>query len=249
MGALSWVRLSRRVPGVVRQRELVDLERLIDAEMGRQPARNLFILSCAIPAGIGAFGGLSVFVAWLSGNKGLPLALGGVLTVILAAGAWFTFFRLYRAIPPSKRRLRDLILRFSRRYASFGNIILGEQPLSDEYAALLDEAAGLYLRHSDDENLPLSGAPVKAVRAFEQAMSKLMEVALLEDQGAQAQAISWAQPILDGMRSLDQSLTEHALSSRRGELAEPLARLAEARAELETGTHAIQELEQHLRGD
>jgi len=32
MGALSWVRLARRVPGIVRQRELANVEALIDAE-------------------------------------------------------------------------------------------------------------------------------------------------------------------------------------------------------------------------
>jgi hypothetical protein len=247
MGALSWVRLSRRLPGVVRQRELINLEALIDAEEGRQPTRDLFILSCAIPAGIGTFGGLSVFFAWVSGNKGLPLLLGTALTVMLAAGAWFTFFRLYRAVPPSKRRLRDLILKFSHRYASFGNIILGERSLSDEFATVLDEAAKIYLQHRFAEESSLTRATDKAMRAIEEAMSKLLEVALLKDQVAQIQALTWTQPIVEEMRLLDQSLAEYAMTSGRDRIADPLAGLREARAELDTHITATHELDQHIR--
>ena len=247
MGALTWVRISRRLPGVVRQRELANLEALIDAEEGRQPTRNLFILSCAIPAGIGTFGGLSVFVAWISGNKGLPLALGTAFTAVLAAGAWFIFYRLYRAVPPSKRRLRDLVLKFTRQYASVGNIVLGEGSLSDPFATVLDEAAGIYLQQSSVDDDSLTGAPAKAMVALEEAMSKLLEVALLKDQVAQNQALTWTQPLLEEMRLLNQSLAEHAMTVKHNEFADPLASLREARAELETSTTAIQELGQHIR--
>jgi|GEM_PF-1323061 len=247
MGALSWVRLSRRLPGVVRQRELVNLEALIDVEEGRQPTRNLFILSCAIPAGIGTFGGFTVFVAWLTGNKGLNLLLGTALTVLLAAGAWFIFYRLYRAVPPSQRRLRDLLSKFTKRYSSFGNIILGEGALSNQFAPLLDEAAEIYLKYRTVAENPLTNAPDKAMRAIEDAMSKLLEVALMKDQVAQDQALTWTQPILAEMRLLDRSLAEHALTTSANEIHDPLARLREARAELDTSTAAIQELDQHIR--
>lgn len=231
----------------MRQRELVNLEALIDAEAGRQPTRNLFILSCTIPAGIGTCGGLSVFFAWVSGNKGLPLVIGTALTVILSAGGWYMFYWLFLAVPPSKRRLRDLILRFSKRYTSFGNIILGEQSLSDPFATVLDEAAEIYLKHSFAEESSLISAPEKAMRAIEDAMSKLLEVALLKDKVAQNQALSWTQPILEEMRLLDQSLAEYAMTARHGFSADPLASLREARAELDTSTTAIQELDQHIR--
>jgi hypothetical protein len=77
-------------------------------------------------------------------------------------------------------------------------------------------------------------------------MSKLMEVAVLKDQVAQDQALTWAQPIVEEMRRLDKSLAEHAMTAARNDLADPLASLREARAELETGTTAIRELDQHL---
>jgi hypothetical protein len=234
------------VPGVVRQRELPNLEALIDAEAGRQPTRNLFILSCAIPAGIATFGGLTVFVAWLAGNKGLPLLLGTALTAVLTAGAWFIFYRLYRAVPPSTRHLRDLISKFSKRYGSFGNIILGEQALSDPFAALLDEAAGIYLRHAHEADNQGNEVSAKAVRALEDAMTRLMEVAMLKDQAAQNMAMASAMPILQELRLLDRSLTEHSLLAKREGLADPLARLRDVRAELETSNSAIQELDQHL---
>jgi hypothetical protein len=247
MPALSWVRLTRRIPGLVRQRELANLEALIDVEEGRQPTRNLFVLSCAIPAGIAIFGGMSVFFAWIAGNKGLPLALGTALTVILAAGAWLTFFTLYRSVPPSKRRLRELIFKLSRRYASFGNIVLGEKLLSDPFATLLDEAAGIYLRYDSGAVNPTTDAPAKAMTAIEEAMSKLLEAALLIDRVAQDKALSWAQPILEEMRLLDQSLAEHALSVESDDMIDPLAGLRAVRVEVETRTTAIQELNQELR--
>lgn len=246
MGALSWVRLSRRLPGVVRQREFVNLEALIDAESDRAPARTFFILSCAIPAGIATFGGLSVFAAWVSGVRGLPLLLGSGGTVILSACAWYIFYRLYRNIPPAKRRLRDLILKFSERYASFGNIILGEPAVPDAFAEILDEVAGIYLRYCTEGVSPLSGAPDKAVSAIEDAMSRLMEVAVLKEQGPQIQALLWAKPLVEELRLLDQTLTEHALTAKAHGLTDPIARLRDARTDLETNISAIQELDQHV---
>lgn len=246
MPALSWLRLSRRVPGVVRQRELANLEALIDAEAGHEPTRNLFILSCAVPAGIGTFGGLSVFVAWITGNTGLPLVLGSLLTAVLAAGAWFIFFRLYRSIPPSRRYLRDLILKLSKRYTSFGNIVLGENCLSDQFSALLDEAAEIYLEHCFTQETRLTGAQALAVEAIESAMAKLMEAAVHKDRNAQAKSMEWAQPLLVEMRMLGQSLAQSTQSPTQEDKSNPLARLQEARANLETIATAHEELDQHI---
>ncbi|QYK54330.1 MAG: hypothetical protein KF824_05380 [Fimbriimonadaceae bacterium] len=247
MARLSWVRLTRRLTGLVRQPELTNLEKLIDREATRQPAYNYFILSCAIPAGIATIGGLSVFVAWIAGNTGLPLAWGAALTVLLSAGAWFTFFRLYQAVPPAQRHLRKLISKFSERYASFGNIILGEQILSDQFATLLDEVVGIYLPYSSPDRTPFTEAPSKALNAIEDAMSKLMEVALLKDHDAQDRALTWAQPMLEELRLLNQSLIEQqTVTPRSLGLEDPLAQLREARSELETGNAAIQELDHHL---
>lgn len=247
MGSLSWVRLARRVPGVVRQREFANLETLIEVEASRQPARNLFILCCAIPAWIGTFGGLSVFVAWIAGNKGLPLLLGTLLTAVLATGAWVIFYRLYQAIPPAKRHLRDMITKFSQRYGSFGNIILGERPLSDQFVTLLDDGAGIYLKYCSEKDNSSTEARTKAINAIEAGMSKLMEVALLKDMAVQDEAVAWAKPLVEEMRLLNQTLVEHALASQRSELADPLAKLKDARADLQSSTAAIHELDQHLR--
>lgn len=245
MASLSWLRLTRNLTGLVRQQELTNLEALIDLEAERQPAYNFFILSCAIPAGIGIFGGGSVFVAWLAGNTGLPLILGSALTVALAAGAWFTFFRLYQSVAPAKRELRRLIMKLSEKYQKLGNIFLGEGSLSPEFAKLLDEAAGIYLRHSSDA----TEAPDKATKAIDDAMTKLLEVALLKETEAQNLALTWAQPMLEEMRMLDKSLTQNALASKQLDLSDPLANLREARAELETSNTAIQELEDHLKAN
>lgn len=247
MGELTWVRLARRLPGVVRQPELANLEALIEAGVERPPARNLFILSCAIPAGIATFGGLSVFAAWVSGTRGMPLALGTGLTLLLSAAAWFTFYRLYLAIPPSTRHLRDLILKFSQRYVSIGNIFLGEKVVSDPFAALLDEAAGIYLQHGFGHEALTGEAVVKAERAMEEALSKLLEISVQKDPIAQDLNLSSAASLVEEMRLLNQSLRDYAEASKRDGLAGPLSGLREARAELETNTSAQQELDQHLK--
>lgn len=251
MGALSWVRFARRLPGVVRQRELTNLEALLDLEAERQPTRNLYISSIAVPAVTATFSGLSVFGAWVSGTRGLPLALGTVFGLALTAATWFIFYRLYQAIPPSKRRLRDLIIKFSQRYGSFENIILGEKVLPEEFALLLDEAAGIYLLHGYGEgrSTPVvadKAVPAKAVLAIEDAMSKLLEVAQLKDPASQRQALVWANPLLEEMRLLSRSLEEHALAAKREDQANPLNSLRLARAELDNSTTAIQELNQHM---
>ncbi len=246
MPALSWVRFARRVTGLVRQRELPNLESLIDAESERQPFHNLFILSCAIPAGIATFGFGSVFVAWLAGNGGLPLLLGSALTVALSAAAWFIFYRLYKSIPPSRMRLRKLIMKLTPRYGSFGNIIGGVQVLSDDFGALLDEASGIYLRHCSNDSAQQDDAPDKAVRAIEEAMARLMEVAVSKDRHAQDQALVWAEPILAELRLLDASLKAHAITAKMSEADDPLAGLRDARVELEATTTAMNELSDHV---
>lgn len=246
MPALSWIRFARRVPGLVRQSELPNLEALIDSESARQPNLNYYILACAIPAGIAICGGFSVFFAWISGNRGLPLALGSALTVALAAGAWFIFYRLYKSVPASRQKLRKLITKFSPRYASFGNIFAGEHVLSEQFASLLDEAAGIYLRHCSVETSQSNDAPKNAVRAIEEAMTRLMEEAVNRDHPAQEQALVWAQPILEELRLLNSSLESHAIASKRSDVTDPLARLRNARSELETTTTAMQELSDHI---
>ncbi|MBS1722100.1 MAG: hypothetical protein JSS66_03725 [Armatimonadetes bacterium] len=244
MPRLSWVRFARRMSGLVKQPELPNIESLIDRESDQQPSRNYFVLSCAIPAGIATFGFGSVFVAWLAGNTGLPLVLGSVLTAVLAGAAWYLFFRLYKSVSESRRRLRDAVLKFAPRYAGFGNVVAGEHVLTEEYAALLDEAAGLYLRHAGTVAEP---ATTKALRAIEEAMGKLMEVAASKDRQAQVQALDWANPVLDELRLLSRSLDEHARASKVMEQDDPVAGLRQVRAELDGTSEALQELHDHVQ--
>lgn len=245
MPALSWVRFARRLTGIVRQPELPHLESLIDAEASREPYHNLFILSCAIPAGIGIFGAGTVFVAWLSGQTGLPLLLGSIATAVLAAASWFIFYRLYTAIPPSKRRLRKLIQKFTPKYGSIGNIVGAERVLSDDFGAILDEAAGIYLRRSEagGNNLP---TPERSILAIDEALARLFEAALTKDKQAQNEALSWARPLLEEMRRLDASLQLREISALQADLNDPLIGLREARVEVEATTSAINELTEEI---
>lgn len=245
MGALSWVRFARRVNGLVRQSELTNLETLIETEAERQPNSNYFVLACAIPAGIAIFGGGSVFVAWLSGNYGLPLLLGSILTAFLAIGAWYVFFRLYKSVPPSRIQLRKQVMKFLPRYCSLGNILGGESVMTEQFSALIDEAAGIYLKHCSDSLSHLGDAPTKAVRAIEESMSRLMEVALSKDRRSQEQAMVWALPMLVELRSLDLTLDHHSNLARKNEIDDPLAGLRDARSELEQVQTALSELQDH----
>lgn len=244
MATLSWVRYARRLTGAVRQSELPHLEALIDAETGRQPYYNYYILACSIPAGIGIFGMGAVFVAWISGHKGLPLLLGTMSTAVLAVAAWFIFYRLSKAVPPSKMRLRKLIQKFTPMYGGLGNIMGAERVLSDEFGAILDEAAGIYMRRVDDDP-----TPERAVLAIEEAMSRLMEVALTKDHRAQQEAMTWAQPLLAEMRLLDESLLARANSARAIALDDPLLGLREARIEIEATTSAVNELSEEIKAN
>ena len=246
MPTLSWVRFARRVPGLVRQRELPHIEALIDLESDRQPSRQYFELSCAVPAVIATFGGLSVFFAWVNGNTGLSLVLGTALTVVLSGAAWLVFFRLYKSNLPSSQQLRKSILKFSPRYASFSNIVGVEHVLTDEFAPLLDEAAGLYHRHCSDDRKQMGEAHAKAVRAIEESLAKLMEAAVSQDHRAQIQALVWAEPLLEELRLLGRTLEAHALASKRTDLNDPLAGIRDARAELEGTASAIEELRVHV---
>ena len=115
--------------------------------------------------------------------------------------------------------------------------------MSVPFAARLDEAAGIYLRHGFGRVTPATEASVSAI---ESAMAKLLEVAMGRDRDAQNLTLAWADPILDEMRRLDRSLVEHASSAHREGVADPLASLRAARAELETSNSARQELDRHL---
>lgn len=242
MAALSWIRACRNVTGIVRQRELVHFEALMDAEAGRQPAYNLFILSCAIPACIATFGGLSVFGAWISGANSNSLILGTAFTLLLAAGAWITFFRLYRASSRSRRHLRDLIAKITKRYASFGNIFLGERQLSEQFENILDEASCIYMRHADVAMAPRSMASDTTVRAIEESLSRLFEAAL-GSHPSQVQAVSWAEPLLNELRLLDQSIQKNSAARMGSGFSDPMESLRAARADIEVSTQAIQEIE------
>jgi hypothetical protein len=81
---------------------------------------------------------------------------------------------------------------------------------------------------------------------MESAMAKLMEVALVKDRSAQAKCMDWAQPLLIEMRMLGQSLGQRTLSALPEDISNPLARLQDARANLESIAAAHEELDQQI---
>lgn len=246
MAALTWVRLSRRFTSFIRQKELPNLEAWLDFEATRQPAYTFFILSCAIPAGIGTFGGLTVFVAWLAGNKGTPLILGSVATILLAAITWFIFFRIYQSVSPQQRKLRKLVSQFTSQYASLSNMIVGENSINEEFANLLDRAAAVYHACTSPTAANQLDYPAQITNVMEESMIKLLEVAVLRDKESEKIALSWAEPLVTELETVHKTLIEKHQQPLNYNSNDPLTNLRSIRAELESHQAAEQELDQHI---
>lgn len=246
MAALSWVRVSRRFTSFIRQKELPNLEAWLDAEARRQPAYTYFILSCAIPAGIGIFGFGTVFVSWITGNTGIPIIIGTAVTIILAAITWFIFFRLHQSVSPLQRQLRKLVAQFTARYASFSNMIVGENPMSEEFANLIDRAAAIYNSCSSPTFANHRDFSPQVVIAMEKAMIKLIEVAVLNDKDAENQALAWAAPLVDELELVHQALINKSQELPESDTTDPLANLRSIRIDIESQHAAEKELDHHI---
>jgi hypothetical protein len=199
------------------------------------------------------FGGASVFLAAWTGAADLAVSIGSGVTIALAASAWLIFDRLDRSIPRSKKRLRQLTTKLLQRYVGFGNLVGSEPAIDAEVGAVLDEAAGIYLKNTaaEEKGAVFSEARAGALQALETAMAKLLELSEPTSAAAQRQALAlgWGEQIVEEMRELDQALESHnrnALVKSAAE--EPLAGLREARMELQKIDAAVEELEERTRG-
>lgn len=254
MSALSFLRLVRRVPGLTGHPELPNLESFLESE-GVRPHQVYRILEIVIPTSVLVFGGVSVGLARWSGAGPVPLLLGGGLALVIAAAAWYVFHRLDGTITGATRRIRGLAEVLLKRYAGCGNIMGVEPAVDGEVGAVLDEAAGIYVKHAavpTKTDLPvIQEARADAVRALESAMASLMELARPVSAAAQRQALAagWAHPLLAEMRELDRTLDAHARNAVAGRDSvgdDPLAGLRDARLRIEKIDSAIDELEDRL---
>jgi hypothetical protein len=232
--------------------EYPNLEALLEAQEGTV-SYDYQVLSRVIPglvAGVGSlvFIGLALAIS--------PFYLLGVLGFgVLAAGLWFVLDSLDKRIPRSRAQLRKLGEEIWKRYQSFANMV-GQPALAPSVCEVLDEAASIYLKHSNETEAKQSlqgEARIRAVQALEEAMARLLELG--KPTSVQAQElelqVGWARPLLQEMRDTDKALTHHlqtALAAQAINTADPLSNLRDARMELLGNENAMIELEQDQRG-
>lgn len=252
MGALSWFRVARRVVGLPAQPEYPNLEALLEAEEG-QIHSDYNVLARIVPALVVGFG-FAAFVPLALRTHNPFLALGGAAFAALAFGLKVLFDRLDKSISPSKRQIRQLSALIWERYRRLGNLVGVEPALAPPVAQVLDEAAGIYLKHTatlqNDARQWATDSERRAALALEEAMAKILELAKPASVRTQELDLSagWAMPLLSEMRQMDAALGQHLRTVMNSQVAaeDPLARLREARQELMGVDDARRELEQKI---
>ena len=253
MGSLSWIRAARRAVGMTPQAEFPHLEALMEAEEG-QPHYDYRGCAKIIPPLVACLGVItSVMLAIILKNQ--AFIFGAFPSGILAVGLYFLFDWLDRRIPRSKAQLRKMSEAIWDRYKGFANMLGVTPALSPRVAEILDEAAGIYMKHLNaaDTRKEVQGEPrARALQALEEAMARLLELGQPQTIEAQELELSagWAYPILQEMRDMDQALDRHlqtAIAAQAINSADPRANLREARMELLGNQTAIEELEQDRR--
>jgi hypothetical protein len=248
MGSLSWYRAARRVVGLEPLQELPNLEALFEAEEG-QPAGDYKVLKWVIPS-ILVVAGCAAFVVGLIQYR--PLCFIAPVIWATAAVAWAVCDRLDKAIRPSKARIRQHSEAIWGRYRGISNMVGIEPAVSAPVAAILDEAAGIYLKHWPVANPPRflsEDAYGRGLIAIEEAMARLLELAIPPTARAQELELSagWAEPLLKEMRAMDEALDRHrqaGLALRPDGSPDPIAGLRHARQELQGLESAYDELEE-----
>jgi len=244
MGALAWYRAARKVVGLSPLPEFPNLEALLESEEG-EADEDFRLLARIIPPAIGIVG--TVIFGWVAWVKHPAFALG-VLGMWAVAGAlWLVFDRMDKSISRSKARVRKLSKEIWERYHSLGHIIGAASPVAPSVAAMLDDAAAIYLKHAASDAKSLDEPRIKAIRAIETAMARMLDLAMPVTVGAQELELGagWAQPLLQEMKEIDKALDRYAIADSQGLLSgDPLAGLREARLELQGIETAVGELEQ-----
>jgi hypothetical protein len=255
MGALTMLRVVRRIPGLHKQPEHPHLETLIEQEAGKikdgyHHARwiaplggLLFSLGCFMPLA------LTVHPLFWIGTAGAAL---------LGAGLGAVFHWLSTQISSTQVLLRQRCMVVGQRLVALQNLLGVLPTLSPKVAEVLEEAASIYLRcrpHPERDRMPRASdvwdeALPRAQRAMDSAMVQML--ALAEPETPQAQEVElergWAGSLLNEMRATARALESHAQRARQGahfdSPASSLAGLMDARADLERLDDALAELDQ-----
>lgn len=225
--------------------EYPHLEALLEAENG-QPTNDYAVLAKILVPLILSMGvGLSILLGLMhSWSAVLPIPIAAAIGVPL----WFLLMRLDQRVSKSKAKLRKLCEEIWHRYCDFSNLVGIDPALSDRVGSILDEAAGIYLKHSRTETV-LDESHKRALEALENAMAQMLELGRLKSVPEQELEFSagWAVPLIQAMRELDQDLDRYrmnALAAAAVDSRDPLRQLREARIELQSRHQAIEEIEE-----
>lgn len=253
MGALTWLKVSRRVPGLNKEPEFQNLEALVESEAAR-PSDAYHIARWVVPLvasviGISTFLPLALFVhpGFFYGMWGM-VGLGGILG--------FIFHRVALTISESRLALRRRVKVLAGRMLRLRSLLGLDPALSPAVGKLLDEAAVYYFkvcgeapgagrRHS---NL-MTQSRARSEAAMEAAMAKMLELAEPDNSAAQEIRLNqgWALPLLKEMRSLSEAVQrqdqEEGIAEAEGTARDTLAALRTARGDIESIEEALQELQ------
>ena len=245
MSTLHWLRIARRYK-IYKQPEYPNIETLIEADHDK-PAGETQLLAKIIPAGIVVFGlGMAILATIVNHNAWYLLTTLG--SGVFGVAAWIILDQLAKKTPASRVLVRKRLKTLEQRICGLSNLVGIEPAMSPEVAAIIDEAAGIYIKHREEEPGAFADNRARATTALEEAMAKILELVeqpTLRNQEFELQK-GWAQPLLQEMRDLDKALDENLRSSlaNPSRVDDPLAQLRQARLELQSIDTAIDELEQ-----
>lgn len=258
MGRLTLLRLARWAKRSNDIAEYPNLETLVDEEGvkitdGFHYARWIvplvglfFAAACFLPLA------LTVNPLFWIGVWGM-LGLGGMLGGI--------FHMVAIRVSRTQMLLRKRCISLAQKLTSARNLLGMSHAVSPKVADTLEVAAKSYLvarpnadrdkpRHDHDE---WSTAAVRAHRAMDEAMVKLLSLAEPESPAAQEALLAegWAEPLLNEMQATTTALAKQQIAAqiagRGGQEASLLSDLADARGHLERMERAVQELEAGLQ--
>ncbi|MBV6457811.1 MAG: hypothetical protein HONBIEJF_00931 [Fimbriimonadaceae bacterium] len=254
MSRLTLLRIARWAKGKKADTEHPNLETLIDEESvkvsdGYHYARWITPL-VGLTLAAGCFLPLALTVH--------PLFWIGVAGMALIGGALGAVFHAFATrISPSQLALRKRCVGLANKLTSARHLLGVTPVISPKVAAVLDDAAKIYLqvRPNGERDLRIratdawTDASQKALRAMDEAMAQLLT--LTEPASPQAQeaalAQGWAEPLLAEMRATAAAICNQRIASQISgaslhPAASSLSELTDARAHLERLDSALQEL-------
>jgi hypothetical protein len=244
MGAISWARVAKRFVGMDTGQEYPHLEAMLEREAA-EPHFDYRLLARILPPMMAAIGIVTFIPAMIYAKW--SVAAAGAIFACLSYGLWWFLDRLDKTIPRSRAKLRRLAELIWQRYNGISNLVGIEPSLSSDVAEILEEAARLYQKHlpkdrRDDE--PFGDVRLKASRAMEEAMAKLLQLAEPETVRSQELELEkgWARPLLAEMAALDQTLDQHMQTTLADADTGALAGLRDVRLELQRIDAAVDEL-------